>query len=135
MHLFQLQPCLYQDVFHGSMVPYLHFNGFHANFLDHNNQTVSLLVCLYSDLRKIWIYLFCMCLQKPGSFYIVCTIRTTTHIYIHFTVFSSFLRFSSISIIIIYLPVYQALLLNMYIYVHMCIENRVLYTNSALYGN
>ena len=55
MHLFQLQPCLYQDVFHGSMAPYLHFNGFHANFLDHNNQTVSFLVCLYSDLRKIWI--------------------------------------------------------------------------------
>ena len=55
MHLFQLQPCLYQDVFHGSMAPYLHFNGFHANVLDHNNQTVSLLVYLYTDLSKIWI--------------------------------------------------------------------------------
>ena len=66
--------------------PWLHGSlfTFHTNFSDHNNQSVSLLVCLYTDFSKIWIL---TCANNNRVLYIVCTSRTTMHIYPFYSVF------------------------------------------------
>ena len=66
--------------------PWLHGSlfTFHTNFSDHNNQSVSLLVCLYTDLSKICIV---TCANNIWVLYIVCTSRTTMQIYQFYSVF------------------------------------------------